>query len=93
MIEQLIDLALAYPAIGWAAAAIFWAVGIVVILCLVAMLRRDQRGQVADDLEQMDAITRPAALEKPTHAVHIQPAADHIPWTRRMQPPGPERRQ
>lgn len=92
MIEQLIDMAVARPWVGWLALIVFWLLGMGVILCLVAMLRRDKRGQAADDEEQIIAITRPAALDKPTHRVHIQPAADNIPWTRRVQPPGPERR-
>lgn len=92
MIEQLTDMAVAHPWMAWLALLVFWLLGIGVILCLVAMLRRDKRGQAADDEEQIIAITRPAALDKPTHRVHIQPAAGHIPWTRRVQPPGPERR-
>lgn len=92
MIEQLIDMAVANPWLAWLALTVFWLLGVGVILCLVAMLRRDKRGQAADDEEQIIAITRPAALDKPTHRVHIQPAADQIPWMRRVQPPGPERR-
>lgn len=92
MIQELIDLAVAYPWVGAVALALFWLIGMGVILCLVAMLRRDKRGQAADDEEQIIAITRPAPLEKRTHRVHIQPADNNIPWTRRMQPPGPERR-
>jgi hypothetical protein len=92
MIEQLIDMAVSRPWVGWLALIVFWLLGMGVILCLVAMLRRDKRGQAADHEEQWIAITRPAALDKPTHRVHIQPAADNIPWTRRVQPPGPGRR-
>lgn len=87
MIEQLIDMAVARPWAGWLALIVFWLLGMGVILCLVAMLRRDKRGQAADDEEQIIAITRPAALDKPTHRVHIQPAANVIPWTRRAAPP------
>ncbi len=92
IIQHLYDMAVANPWWAWTALAVFWLCGIGVILCLVAMLRRDKRGQAADDEEQIIAITRPASLDKPTHRVHIQPSPDNIPWTRRVQPPGPERR-
>jgi membrane protein implicated in regulation of membrane protease activity len=72
-----------------------WTVAIVIFLvlsiigtvvgCSLMALTRPEDDQVRYQ-------TKPAALDKPTHRVHIQPAADNIPWTRRVQPPGPERR-
>lgn len=68
----------------WTALVVFWICGVGVILCLVAMLRRElPMHQWAEDDDQIAAITRPASLEKPTHQVHIQPPPNQIPWGRR----------
>ncbi len=80
IIQHLYDMAVANPWWAWTALAVFWLCGIGVILCLLAMLRRElPEDRRQDDADQLEAITRPAAL-------------DNIPWTRRVQPPGPERR-
>lgn len=84
IIQHLYDMAVANPWWAWTALAIFWACGICVILCLLAMLRRELPiDQWQDDDDQFKAITRPASLEKPTHKVHIQPPPNYIPWHRR----------
>jgi hypothetical protein len=72
--------------LAWAALALFWLLCVGMILCLVAMLRRElPMHQWAEDDDQIAAITRPASLEKPTHQVHIQPASNVIPWERRVR--------
>ena len=86
MIEQLYAMAEANAVWAWTALAMLWACAIGVILCLVAMLRRElPMHQWAEDDDQIAAITRPASLEKPTHQVHIQPASNVIPWERRVR--------
>lgn len=88
MMAALWDMALANP--WWAAlvALMLMACGTALALCLVGMLRPDlPLHQWEDDQEQHDAVTRPGALEKPTHQVHIAPASNVVPWGRRVQPP------
>ena len=101
-LDNLYAMAVANPWWAWVAFALFWACGIGVALCLVAMLRKDGRVQAADDDEQLRIISRRADLwDKPTHQVDIQPfglpalhqpvdiqpPANVIPWTRRVAPP------
>ena len=87
-LDNLYAMALANPWWAWVAFTLFWLCGIGVALCLVAMLRKDGRGQATDDDEQLRIISRRADLwDKPTHQVDIQPPANVIPWTRRVAPP------
>lgn len=85
MIEHLYDMALANP--WWAALISFMLMccGTALALCLVGLVRPElPLHQWEDDDDQLRAVTRPAALEKPTHHVHIQPAPDMVPWGRRL---------
>jgi len=87
-LDNLYAMAVANPWWAWVAFTLFWICGIGVALCLVAMLRKDGRGQATDDDEQLRIISRRADLwDKPTHQVDIQPPANVIPWTRRVAPP------
>ncbi len=88
MMANLYAMAAANPLWAWLAVALLWACGIGIALCLVAMTRRElPLHQWEDDDDQARAITRPAALEKPTHKVDIQPAPNVIPWGRRRHTP------
>jgi hypothetical protein len=85
IIQNLYDMALANP--WWAAliALMLMCCGTGLALCLVGLVRPElPLHQWEDDDDQLRAVTRPAALEKPAHQVHIKPADDLIPWGRRV---------
>ena len=85
MIAMLWDMALANP--WWAALIVlmFLCCSTGLALCIVGLARPElPLHQWEDDDDQHRAVTRPAALEKPAHQVHIQPASNVIPWGRRQ---------
>jgi hypothetical protein len=86
MIANLWDMALANP--WWAALIVlmFLCCSTGLALCIVGLARPElPLHQWEDDDDQHRAVTRPAALEKPAHQVHIQPASNVIPWERRVR--------
>lgn len=63
IIQHLYDMAVANAWWAWTALGVFWLCAIGVILCLVAMLRRElPEDRRQDDADQLDAITRPGSL-------------------------------
>lgn len=81
-------LVLSYPWLSLLFLVLLCAFGTLVALALLSgNSQRIPLYQWEDDREQHDAVTRPGALEKPTHQVHIAPASNVVPWGRRVQPP------
>ena len=74
-LQTLYAMAAENPWWAWTALVIFWLCGVAVVLCLVAMLRRElPMAQWQDDDDQAKAITRPASLA----------GNSVIPWGRRV---------
>ena len=88
MIADLWAMALANPWLAALLLLMLMCCGTALALCLVGLVRPElPLHQWEDDDDQLRAVTRPAALEQPTHHVHIQPAPDMIPWGRRLHSP------
>lgn len=80
-------LVLSYPWLSLLFLVLLCAFGTLVALALLSgNSQRIPLYQWEDDREQQDAVTRPGALERPTHQVQIA-ASNVVPWGRRVHPP------